>query len=77
MDRIMVRVQQILAAITQRYVMTDSRIPSDILKLKDEVMEIFNKAKQTNDPALLGQYERRLAEIEKQLAEEFDKGDLS
>ena len=62
-NEINVRVQQILAAITQRYVMTDSQIPSDILKLKDEVMEIFNKARQTSDLTLIGQYERRLEEI--------------
>ena len=66
-NEINVWVQQILAAITQRYVMTESEIPPDILALKDEVMDIFNKARQANDPALLGQYERRLAEIRKSI----------
>ena len=66
-DEINVKVQQILAVITQRYVMTDSKIPPDILKLKDEVMDIFNTARQTSDPGTLGQYERRLAEIQQSI----------
>lgn len=57
------QVQYILAAITRRYVMTESEIPPDVLALKDEVMDIFGKAKQTTDPGILGQYERQLAEI--------------
>ena len=64
----MVRVQQILAAITQRYVMTEAQIPPEVLALKDEVMEIFAKSQQTNDNALLGQYEKRLAEIHESIS---------
>ncbi|MBD5129016.1 MAG: hypothetical protein HDT43_03700 [Ruminococcaceae bacterium] len=68
MDSLMVQVQQILAEITQRYVVTESAIPREVLALKDEVMDIFAKAKQTTDSALLGQYEKRLAEIRERIA---------
>lgn len=62
-NEIKVRVQSILAAITQKYVMTDSKIPSEVLALKDEVMDIFEKSQRENDPEKLRQFERRLAEI--------------
>lgn len=68
MNGIEVQVQGILAAITQKYVMTDLKIPAEVLALKDEVMDIFVKAKQETDAEILGQYERRLAEIRKSIA---------
>ena len=61
-------VQFILAAITRRYVITESKIPADVLALKDEVMDIFVKAKQTDSPEIIRQYERRLAEIRESIA---------
>lgn len=63
MNSIEVQVQSILAAITKRYVMTDEKIPPEVLALKDEVMDIFVKAKQETDSEKLRQFERRLAEI--------------
>lgn len=68
MNGIEVQVQGILAAITQKYVMTDLKIPAEVLALKDEVMDIFVKAKQETDAEILGQYERRLAEIRESIA---------
>lgn len=62
-NEIKILVQGILAAITQKYVMTDSKIPSEVLALKDEVMDIFEKSQRENDPEKLRQYGRRLAEI--------------
>lgn len=58
-----VQVQSILAAITQKYVMTDLKIPPEVLVLKDEVMDIFVKAKNENDPEVIARYEHRLGEI--------------
>ncbi len=58
-----VQVQSILAAITQKYVMTDLEIPPEVLVLKDEVMDIFVKAKNENDPEVIARYEHRLGEI--------------
>lgn len=58
-----VQVQSILAAITQKYVMTDLKIPPEVLVLKDEVMDIFVKAKNENDPEVIARYEHRLREI--------------
>ncbi len=63
MNSIEVQVQSILTAITKRYVMTDEKIPPEVLALKDEVMDIFVKAKQETDSEKLRQFERRLAEI--------------
>ncbi len=57
------QVQYILASITRKYVMTDSKIPPEVLKLKDEVMEIFEKSKHETSPEISRQYEQRLAEI--------------
>ena len=68
MKGIKVQVQHILSAITQRYVMTESKIPPDVLALKDEVMDIFAKAEQETNPEVIGQYERRLAEIRESVA---------
>lgn len=62
-NEIKILVQSILAAITQKYVMTDSKIPSEVLALKDEVMDIFEKSQRENDPEKLRQYGLRLAEI--------------
>lgn len=62
-DGIKSRVQSILAAITRRYVMSDSKIPPEVLALKDEVMDIFAKSERETDPGVLEQYDRRLAEI--------------
>lgn len=55
-------VAEILDSITSRYVVNDSRIPGEILKLKDEVMGIYAKLHSENcgDTA---EYERRLNEI--------------
>ena len=58
-----VQVQSILAAITQKYVMTDLKIPPEVLVLKDEDMDIFVKAKNENDPEVIARYEHRLGEI--------------
>lgn len=68
MNGIKVQVQHILSAITLRYVMTGSEIPPDVLALKDEVMDIFDKAKRESDPEVIGRYERRLAEIRESVA---------
>lgn len=68
MNGIKIQVQHILSAITQRYVMTESEIPPDVLALKDEVMGIFDKAKQETDQEVIKQYERRLAEIRESVA---------
>lgn len=62
------QVQFILAAITRKYVITESKIPAEVLALKDEVMEIFAKAKQADSPEVIEQYERRLAEIRESIA---------
>lgn len=63
MNSIEAQVQSILAAITKRYVMTGEKIPPEVLTLKDEVMDIFVKAKQETDSVKLRQFEQRLAEI--------------
>lgn len=70
MNGIEVQVQGILAAITQKYVMTDLKIPAKVLALKDEVMDIFVKAKQETDAEILGRYERRLAEIRESVSDD-------
>lgn len=75
-NEIKVLVQGILAAITQKYVMTDSKIPSEVLALKDEVMDIFEKSQRENDPEKLRQYGRRLAEIRESVAPDDLKGQL-
>lgn len=62
-NEINVQVQGILAAITQRYVMTGSKIPSEVLALKDEVMDIFEKSQGESNPEKLRRYESRLSEI--------------
>lgn len=63
MNSIETQVQYILAVITRRYVISENKIPPEILKLKDEVMEIFARSKTETKPALISQYERRLIEI--------------
>lgn len=75
-NEIKILVQGILAAITQKYVMTDSKIPSEVLALKDEVMDIFEKSQRENDPEKLRQFERRLAEIRESVAPDDLKGQL-
>lgn len=67
-NEIKILVQGILAAITQKYVMTDSKIPSEVLALKDEVMDIFEKSQRENDPEKLRQYGQRLSEIRESVA---------
>ena len=68
---------EILEAITKRYVIFDKPIPASVLKLKDEAMAIFAEVYDKSDENLPPKYEQQLLEIKKQLAEEFDKGDLS
>lgn len=63
MNSIETQVQYILAVITRRYVISENKIPPEILKLKDEVMEIFARSRTETKPALISQYERRLIEI--------------
>lgn len=57
----------ILQVITSRYVVNDRTIPADVLKLKDEAMDIYEKSRNETDSAVLEQYERRLAEIKETL----------
>lgn len=54
---------EILQTITDRYVITERTIPRDILKAKDEVMQIYSKALHETDPYALERYTRRLEEI--------------
>lgn len=67
MNGIEIQVQYILAAITKRYVITENKIPPDILKLKDEAMDIFEKSKTETKPKTLAKYERRLGEIREKI----------
>ncbi len=68
MKRIEALVAEILDKITRRYILTDMKIPEEILALKDETMDLFVKAKHESDPEKLRQYERRLAEIRERAA---------
>lgn len=68
---------EILEAITKRYVIFDKPIPASVLKLKDEAMSLFTEVYDKSDENLPSKYEQQLLEIKKQLAEEFDKGNLS
>lgn len=67
MNSIETQVQYILAVITRRYVISEKKIPPEILKLKDEVMEIFAKSKSETKPKTLAKYERRLIEIREKI----------
>lgn len=55
-------IAEILDKITKRYVMNDSAIPSEVLKLKDEVMGIYAKL-HSDKFCDTAEYERRLNEI--------------
>lgn len=66
---------EILEAITKRYVIFDKPIPASVLKLKDEAMALFAEVYDKSDEYIPPRYEQQLLEIQKQLAEELDKGD--
>lgn len=57
----------ILQIITSRYVVSDRAIPADVLKLKDEAMNVYEKSRSETDAAVLEQYELRLGEIKETL----------
>lgn len=57
----------ILQVITTRYVVSGKAISSDVLKLKDEAMDIYEKSRGETNDAVLEQYERRLKEIKETL----------
>lgn len=61
--RVAVVFAQILQAITDRYVMHDLPIPTEVLALKDEACHITAKAADEQNPNTLAEYERRLTEI--------------
>lgn len=57
----------ILQIITSRYVVSDRAIPADVLKLKDEAMNVYEKSRSETGAAVLEQYGRRLGEIKETL----------
>lgn len=57
----------ILQVITTRYVVSGKAISADVLKLKDEAMDIYEKSRDETNSAVLEQYERRLTEIRETL----------
>ena len=57
----------ILQIITSRYVVSGQAIPADVLKLKDEAMNIYEKSRSETNTAVSEQYERRLGEIKEAL----------
>ena len=63
-------VREILDSIKCQYILGDVKIPEEVLKLKDEAMEIFIKSQQETSPDILRQYEQRLVEIYKRVAPE-------
>lgn len=56
-------VEQILKAIAERYVRNGYKIPNDILPLKDEAVEIFDKSENETDVKVLEKNKTRLEEI--------------
>lgn len=56
-------ISEMLEAITRRYVVGDKKITAEVLALKDEIMGIFNKMQDEEDPAALDMYEKRLTEL--------------
>lgn len=58
---------EILQVITTRYVVSGKAISADVLKLKDEAMDIYEKSRGETNDAVLEQYERRLTEIKETL----------
>lgn len=73
MDRIGIIFTDILQTITSRYVVSDTAIPADVLKLKDEAMNIYEKSRGEENSAVSEQYERRLGEIKETLEREENK----
>lgn len=71
-----VLVREILDSIKCQYILGDVKIPAEVLKLKDEAMEIFVKSQQESSPDILRQYEQRLAEIYKNVAPRKGETDL-
>lgn len=57
----------ILQVITTRYVVSGKAISADVLKFKDEAMDIYEKSRDETNSAVLEQYERRLTEIRETL----------
>lgn len=55
---------RILQRITKLYVIDELPIPEDVLALKDEACGIVEKAAAEQNADILGEYERRLAEIQ-------------
>lgn len=62
-NRITTLLAEILRKITERYVMDELVIPGEVLALKDEACAIAEKAAREQNVDILGEYERRLAEI--------------
>lgn len=60
-------VTEILEIITARYVGSGRSMPAEILKIKDETMELYLKSNSETDLAVLGQYEARAKEIRENL----------
>lgn len=58
---------EILQTITARYVVGEKVIPEYVLKLKDEVMNIYAKSRKETNPDILSEYERRISEIKGEL----------
>ncbi len=58
---------EILRRITELYVIKELPIPENVLALKDEACSIIGKAAREQNADILGEYERRLAEILKTL----------
>lgn len=56
-------VAEILNEITQRYILSNYKIPADVLALKDEVMEIYDSLHKEEDESVLAKHEARLTEI--------------
>ncbi len=62
---------EILQIITERYVVTNAVIPADILKLKDETMNLYEKSRKETNVDVLSGYERRLEEIRALVCETY------
>ena len=58
---------EILQIVTARFVGTGRTIPAEILALKDETMQIYDKSRHETDPAELEKFDKRLKEIRGQL----------
>lgn len=62
-NQILMIFEEVLRSITDKYVMHDLPIPTEILALKDEACRVTSKAADERNPDTLAEYERRLSEI--------------